>query len=143
MESEPMNTTSSIAGLERRKEDYPLITGSGHYVDDLRSAEGRPPALYMVVVRSPYAHAEIKNIQLDAARAVPGVVAAFEGPELVKGMPALETIPVPGLKKPERRPLAVGKVRYVGDPVAVVLAETLYAAMDARDQVEVDYDNGA
>jgi carbon-monoxide dehydrogenase large subunit len=140
MESEPMNTTSSIAGLERRKEDYPLITGSGHYVDDLRSAEGRPPALYMVVVRSPYAHAEIKNIQLDAARAVPGVVAAFEGPELVKGMPTLETIPVPGLKKPERRPLAVGKVRYVGDPVAVVLAETLYAAMDARDQVEVDYD---
>src|SRR5258706_6250304 len=140
MESEPMNTTSSIAGLERRKEDYPLITGSGHYVDDLRSAEGRPPALYMVVVRSPYAHAEIKNIQLDAARAVPGVVAAFEGPELVNGMPTLDTIPVPGLKKPERRPLAVGKVRYVGDPVAVVLAETLYAAMDARDQVEVDYD---
>ena len=135
-----MITTSSIAGLERRTEDYPLITGSGHYVDDLRPAEGRPPALYMVVARSPYAHAEIKNIQLDAVRAAPGVVAAFEGAELVKDMPALETIPVPGLIKPERRPLAVGKVRYVGDPVAVVLAETLYAAMDARDLVEVDYE---
>ena len=68
-----MHTTGSITGLERRVEDYPLITGRGHYVDDLRPAEERPPVLYMVVVRSPYAHAEIKTIQLDAARAVPGV----------------------------------------------------------------------
>ena len=140
MESETTRTIAPLAGLERRKEDYPLITGSGHYVDDLRPAEGRPPALHMVVVRSPYAHAEIKNMQLDAALAVPGVVAAFEGSALIKGMPTLDTIPVPGLKKPERWPLAVGKVRYVGDPVAVVLAESLYAAMDARDLVEVDYE---
>jgi carbon-monoxide dehydrogenase large subunit len=140
MEAEKLNTTESITGFERRKEDYPLITGTGHYVDDLRPAEERPPVLYMVVVRSPYAHAEIKNIQLDAARAVPGVVAAFEGVELVSGMPTLDTIPVPGLKKPERRPMAVGRVRYLGDPVAIVLAESLYAAMDARDQVEVDYE---
>ena len=140
MEAEKLHTTGSITGFKRRVEDYPLITGHGHYVDDLRTAEERPPVLYMVVVRSPYAHAEIKNIQLDVARAVPGVVAAFEGVELVSGMPTLDTIPVPGLKKPERRPMAVGIVRYLGDPVAVVLAESLYAAMDARDQVEVDYE---
>ncbi len=103
MEAEKLNTTGSITGFERRKEDYPLITGTGHYVDDLRPAGERPPVLYMVVVRSPYAHAEIKNIQLYAARAVTGVVAAFEGVELVSGMPSLDTIPVPGLKKPERR----------------------------------------
>src|SRR5216684_1870444 len=134
-----MTEMSLPAGLERRKEDYGLITGHSHFVDDLRPVEGRPPALYMVVVRSPYAHAEIKRIDLDAVRALPGVVAAFEGAELVNGMRTLDTAPVPGLKKPERRPLAVGRVRYVGDPVAVVLAESLYAAEDARDQVEVDY----
>src|SRR5690349_8926875 len=113
-------------GLERRKEDYGLITGQSHFVDDLRPTEGRPPALYMAVVRSPYAHAEIKHIQLDAALALPGVVAAFEGAELVNGMRVLDVVPVPGMNKTERRPLAVGRVRYVGDPVAVVLAENQY-----------------
>src|SRR5437764_3996337 len=49
-------------------------------------------------------------------------------------------LPIPGLKKPARKPLAIDRVRYVGDPVAVVLAESLYAAMDARDLVEVDYE---
>ncbi len=140
MKAEKLNTAQSLAGFERRKEDYPLITGHGHYVDDLRPAEERPPALSMVVVRSPYAHAEIKNVRLDAARAVPGVVAAFEGAELVKDMPSLDTIPVPGLKKPERYPMAIRKARYVGDPVAIVLAESLYAAIDARDQVEIDFE---
>jgi aerobic carbon-monoxide dehydrogenase large subunit len=134
-----MTEMSLPVGLERRKEDYGLITGHSHFVDDLRPVEGRPPALYMILVRSPYAHAEMKRIDLDAVRALPGVVAAFEGAELVSGMRTLDTAPVPGLKKPERRPLAVGRVRYVGDPVAVVLTESLYAAEDARDQVEVDY----
>lgn len=127
------------AGLERRKEDYPLITGHGHYVDDLRPPAGRPPALYMVVVRSPYAHARITSIDCEAARAVPGVVAAFAGAEIVNALPALAGM-APGGKKPERKPLAVQKVRYVGDPVAVVLAESMYAAWDGRDLVEVDYD---
>ncbi|HLH63276.1 MAG TPA: xanthine dehydrogenase family protein molybdopterin-binding subunit [Ktedonobacteraceae bacterium] len=140
MEAEQLNATGSSTGFERRKEDYPLITGHGHYVDDLRPATGRPAALYMAVVRSPYAHAEIKNVGLDAARAVPEVVGVFEGAEVVKDMPALDTIPVPGLKKPERRPMAIGKTRYVGDAVAVVVAESLYAALDARDLVEVGYE---
>ena len=134
-----MSEKSLPPGLERRKEDYGLITGQARFVDDLRPLEGRPPALYMAVVRSPYAHAEIKHIQFDAALALPGAVAAFEGAELVNDMRTLDFVPAPGLQKTERRPLAVGKVRYVGDPVAVVLAENLYAAVDARDQVEVEY----
>ncbi|HLZ58948.1 MAG TPA: hypothetical protein VKR06_18550, partial [Ktedonosporobacter sp.] len=65
------------AGFERRREDYPLITGHGQFVDDMRLASGRPAVLHMAVVRSPYAHAAIKSIDLEAARALPGVVAAF------------------------------------------------------------------
>ncbi len=131
-----------VAGLERRKEDYGLITGSGHYVDDLRSPDGRPAALYMAVVRSPYAHALVKDIRTDEARALPGVIAAFESAELVSNQPLIESmpLPIPGLKKPARKPLAIDRVRYVGDPVAVVLAENLYTALDARDLVEVDYE---
>jgi carbon-monoxide dehydrogenase large subunit len=135
-----MLETNIPPGLERRKEDYRLITGHAHYVDDLRSPAGRPAALHMAVVRSPYAHAELQNINLDAAKARSGVVAAFASAELVGNMRPMEAIPMPGLKKPERRPLALGKVRYVGDPVAVVLAESLYIAEDARDLVEVDYE---
>ncbi len=135
-----MLETSLPPELQRRREDIPLITGQGHYVDDLRASDGRPAVLHMAVVRSPYAHATIKDIQLDAARALPGVVAAFSGAELVRNMPTLFSIPMPGLKKPERRPMAMDKVRYVGDPVAVVLAESLYAAEDARDLVEADYE---
>ncbi len=135
-----MHEINIAAGLERRTEDYKLITGQGYYVDDLKPAEGRPPALYMVVVRSPYAHATIESIQLDAALSLPGVVGAFAGADLVHDMPVLESVSLPGLKKPERRPLAVGRARYVGDPVAVVLAESQYAAEDARDLVEVDYE---
>ncbi len=134
-----MIETRIPSDLERRKEDYGLITGLSHYVDDLRPAEGRPTALYMAVVRSPYAHAEIRTIRLDAARALPGVIAAFGGAELVSGMRTLDTAPIPNLKKPERRPMAVDKVRYVGDPVAVVLAENLYSAIDGRDLIDVDY----
>src|SRR2546421_1782016 len=135
-----MNEHVQTTGLERRREDYTIITGHSHYVDDLKSPPGRPPVLHMVVVRSPYAHADIDSIQLDAARSQPGVIATFQGAELVNGMSSLDTIPVPGLRKPKRRPLAVGRAHYVGDPVAVILAENLYAAMDARDLVEVEYE---
>ncbi len=126
--------------LERRREDYSLIKGLSQYVDDLRSPAERPPVLYMVVVRSPYAHANIVSFQLDTARKLPGVLAVIEGAVLVSGMPTLDTIPIAGLRKPERRPLAISRVRYVGDPVGVVLAESLYAALDARDLVEVEYE---
>src|SRR5215471_13548325 len=121
-----MSEMSLMTGLERRKEDYGLINGQSRFVDDLSPSKGRPQALYMAVVRSPYAHARIEGIKLDAAPGLPGVVAAFAGSELVNDMRALDYVPLPGLKNTERRPLAVGKVRYVGDPVAVVLAESKY-----------------
>jgi carbon-monoxide dehydrogenase large subunit len=124
---------------ERRREDERLITGTGHYVDDIRLPAGRPAALHLAVVRSIYAHAEINSINLEAARALPGVVAAFAGEELVRDMPTIAAVPVPGLKMPQRRPLAVGRARYVGDPLAVVLAESRAIAADALDLVEVDY----
>src|SRR5215471_16315887 len=137
-----MIDTSIPSGLERRREDYRLITGSGRYVDDLRSPEGRPPALYMVAVRSPYAHAKITSIRVDEALNVPGIVAVFESTELVNDLPSLEPLPlpIPGLKKPTRKALATSRARYVGDPIAVVLAENLYTALDARDLIEVDFE---
>ncbi|HEY7414504.1 MAG TPA: xanthine dehydrogenase family protein molybdopterin-binding subunit, partial [Ktedonobacteraceae bacterium] len=135
-----MNERIQAGELTRRQEDYNLIRGYAQYVDDLRSVPGRPHALYMAVVRSIYAHATITHINLDAARSLPGVVAAHQGEELVRGMPTIEAMSLPGLKKPERRPLATGKARYVGDPVAIILAENPYTAADAVDLVEVDYE---
>jgi aerobic carbon-monoxide dehydrogenase large subunit len=137
-----MIDTNIPSGLERRREDYKLITGSGRYVDDLRSPEGRPPALYMAAVRSPYAHAEITSIHADAARNAPGIVAVFESTELVNDLPSLDPmpLPIPGLKKPTRKALATSRARYVGDPIAVVLAENLYSALDARDLIEVEFE---
>src|ERR1700730_8222378 len=131
MEDE-MKETLVPAGLERRKEDYELITGQGRFVDDLRLPQERLPVLSMVLVRSPYAHARMTEINLEAARELPGVVAVLSGAELAGSMPTLELMAtLPGLKVPERRPLATERVRYVGDPVAVVLAEDRYIAQDA------------
>ncbi len=128
------------ATVERRREDYRLITGHACYVDDLRAEQGRPAILHMVVVRSPYAHAEIQDIHLEDAQALPGVVAAFSASELVETMPAMESIPVPRTRnKPSRKPLATQRARYVGDPVAVIVAESLAVALDAHDLVEIDY----
>ncbi len=132
-----MNKHTQKHGLERRREDYKSITGQSRYVDDLRLPTAR--TLHMVVVRSLYAHAEINSIELATAQSLPGVFAAFAGEELVSGMRSIETIAVPGLRKPERRPLAVGRARYVGDPVAIILAESRAIAEDALDLVEVDY----
>src|SRR5438876_11622553 len=70
LQGEQMSELSLADGLERRKEDYGLITGQARFVDDLRPPKGRPQALYMAVVRSPYAHAGIEYIRLDAALAL-------------------------------------------------------------------------
>ncbi len=79
---------------------------------------------------------------MDEARKAPGIVAVFESAELVNNLPSVEPLPlpIPGLKKPTRKAMAIGRARYVGDPIAVVLAENLYSAFDARDLVEVDFE---
>ncbi|HXX78575.1 MAG TPA: molybdopterin cofactor-binding domain-containing protein, partial [Ktedonobacteraceae bacterium] len=136
-----MQESTIPLGLERRKEDYQLITGRARFVDDIRLSQDRPPMLYMTLVRSPYAHARITNIRPNAAIAIPGVVTFLTGTDLADELHPLDiAIPLPGLKKPERRPLAQGKVRYAGDPVAIILAESPAIAEDARDLVEVDYE---
>jgi carbon-monoxide dehydrogenase large subunit len=135
-----MSNNNVVVGLERRREDHALITGRANYVDDLRSPAGRPSALHMIVVRSMYAHAEIKDIRFDEALDQPGVIGAFTSAELVGELPTIESLPMPGLSQPERHLLAIGQARYVGDPLAVVLAEDQYIAEDALELVEVDYE---
>lgn len=127
-------------GFERRREDERLITGRGQYVDDLRPPAGRPTPLFMAVVRSPYAHARIGAITAEQAAATTGFVAMHTGHELASHLPSLPGMPLPGAKQPERFPLAKDVARYAGHPVAVVLAESRYAAADARLLVQVDYE---
>lgn len=134
-----MHEETWATDVRRRKEDIPLITGHGHYVDDLKPPAGRPPALYLAFTRSMYGHATIQNIDLTAAQALPDVTAAYTGAELIEHMPAVDVMPVKDLNNSQRRPMAEHKVRYVGDPVACVLADTAYTALDASELVEVDY----
>ncbi len=123
----------------KRREDPALITGRGKYTDDLK-LQGM---LHAVIVRSPHAHATIKKIDTAAAKAAPGVVAVYTAADVAKaGTPGM--IPVgwllPNLKIPPHPMLASEKVRYVGDGVAVVVAEDRYQARDAADLVLVDYE---
>src|SRR5438874_5340221 len=123
----------------KRREDPRLITGQSTYVDDIKL----PSMLYMSVLRSPYGHARINSINTEAAREHPGVVAVYLAEDL-KGAVGNIAIAVPLGKIAEgmgsRGPLAEGKVRFYGDPVAVVIADDLYTARDARDLIEVDYE---
>ncbi len=142
---------SKYVGAEvRRKEDPRLITGSGLYVDDVRL----PGMLYAGVVRSPEPHAEIASIDASAALAMPGVVAVYTGDELAEFCGSLaggsgegasgeqadyDQDEEAGIQSPPIWPIARGKVRYVGEPVAVVVAESRYQAEDAVDGVDVTY----
>jgi len=120
----------------KRKEDPRLIQGISHYTDDLKLAG----MLCCAFARSPHAHAEITAIRTDAARALPGVIAVFTAADTSGLGPVPCAIQMPDLKIPKHPVLASGRVRYVGEPVAVVVAEDLYTARDAAELVEVDYD---
>ena len=117
-----------------RVEDAALLTGRGRYIDDL----GVPPGtLHAAILRSSHAHANIRAIDTAAAAAAPGVTAVITGAEVA----ALSSPLVPVLRIPiEGWPIAVERVRYVGEPVAVVVASDRYLAEDALDLIEVDYD---
>ncbi len=120
----------------KRREDPRFITGRGTYVDDLKM----PGTTYAVFVRSPHAFAKIKKIDTAAAAKHPGVVAIFTGAD----MTGVNSLPcgwlLPELKVPPHMPLAGGAARYVGDPVAVVIANTQDAAQDAADKVKVTWE---
>ena len=121
----------------KRREDPRLITGKGSFVDDLRV----PGTTHAAFVRSPHAHAKIARIDASAAKKLKGVVAVYTGKDLVDG--GVKPIPVgwliPGIKIPARHPIAVDRARYMGEAVAVVIAESPYIARDAAELVEVDY----
>ena len=128
-----------IGAAVRRKEDFRFLTGQGTYTDDIN----RPGQLYAFLLRSPHAHAELGAIDTAAAKAAPGVSAVFTGADLqVGGLPCGWLVTSKDGKpmiEPPHPLLAQGKVRHVGDPVAVVVAETLEQAKDAAELIEVSY----
>ena len=125
----------------KRSEDPRILTGGGRYVDDIKL----PGMLHAAFVRSPLPHARVAAVDVTAAQALPGVVAVLTGADL-----AAITIPGPdpllammggGGPMPEYSLLATDKVRFVGDPVAVVIADSRYLAEDGCDLVEVSYED--
>ncbi|HKT16930.1 MAG TPA: xanthine dehydrogenase family protein molybdopterin-binding subunit [Stellaceae bacterium] len=132
-----------IGQAVRRTEDVRFITGKGRYADD----ETNPRQAYAVFLRSPHAHARIRSIATDAARRAPGVLAIYTGADVaaaglgtIKCVAPLKNRDGSNYFNPGRPLLAQGKVRHVGDPVALVIAETVNAAKDAAELIEVDYE---
>jgi carbon-monoxide dehydrogenase large subunit len=119
-----------------RKEDRKFLTGRGRYVDDIKL----PGMLHMAVVRSQMPHADITGIDTAAAAGMPGVTAVLTADDLefAAGVPCASN-PTGDMVHPVRWPLAKGRVRHVGEPIAVVVAADRSAARDAADAVVVDY----
>jgi len=131
-----------IGARIQRKEDYRFLTGAGQYTDDV----ALPNQAHAAFVRSPHAHANIRKVSVDKARKAPGVIAVYTGAELaaakVGGLPCgwlITDVKGQPMKEPPYPVLAQGKVRHVGERVAVVIAETAAQARDAAELVEVDY----
>jgi len=136
-------SASLIGARVQRKEDYRFLTGAGQYTDDVTL----PNQTYAAFVRSPHAHAAIKSIKSDKAKKAPGVLAVYTGEDAAAaklgGLPCgwlITDVNGQPMKEPPHPVLAQGKVRYVGDHVAVVIAETQEQARDAAELVEVNYD---
>ena len=136
-------TATGIGARAARKEDRRFLTGNGRYVDDI----DRPGQLHAVLARSPHAHARLGAIDAGAARAAPGVAAVFTAEDLaadnVGGLPCgwlIKNKDGSDMVEPPHPVLATGKVRHVGDPVAMVLAETRAQARDAAEKLEIEYE---
>jgi carbon-monoxide dehydrogenase large subunit len=126
-----------VGARVRRVEDRRLLTGEGRYVDDLPVAG----VLHAVFLRSPHPHAEIRSIDVAAARALPGVHLVLTGADLKhRTYPFFGPLAVPGIYNPTFWALATGRVRHVGDPVAIVVADSRAVAEDARELIAVDYE---
>lgn len=143
MQAEQFATLPYVGESVRRTEDARFLTGKGTYVDDVHH-HGQT---YACFVRSPYAHAHIRGINTHEASAMPGVVRIFTGDDIkgkVGGLPTGWLISNPDgspMKEPPRPFLATGKVRYVGEAVAMVVAHSLEQARSAAEAVEVDYED--
>ena len=132
---------TGIGAAVRRREDERFLRGRGNFVDDIN----RPGQVYVSFLRSPHAHANIRSIDSSAAKAASGVVAVYTGEDLeadgVGGLICGWTITQPNgetHKAPKHPVIAVGKVRHVGEVVAMVLAESQHQAKDAAELIEVD-----
>jgi carbon-monoxide dehydrogenase large subunit len=120
----------------KRKEDPRLIRGLGKFVDDVKL----PKMVYAAILRSPYAHAKIRKVNVARAKRVPGVICVLTGDEVAESTdPFLQISPAPANKMKDYC-LAVKKVRFVGEPVAAVAAETRAIAEDALELIEVEYE---
>ena len=125
-----------------RKEDSRFLTGTGNYTDDIN----QPNQCYAVLVRSPHAHAKIQSVNITAVKSAPGVIAVFTGADIAEdglgslpcgwGITQIDGSPV---AEPPHPLLQADRVRHVGDPVAVVIAESKEAASDAANLIDVDY----
>jgi aerobic carbon-monoxide dehydrogenase large subunit len=137
-----------VGGGVLRKEDPELLTGQGRFVDDI----ALPGMLWLSFVRSPVAHANLARVDIDAAKNMPGVVAVFTGQDLADewaaampcGWPIADRVmpdePTADARVPDHWPVAKDRVRYMGEIVAVVAADSRERAADAVEAVEVDYD---
>jgi len=134
---------SPIGKSLKRREDQRFLTGAGQYTDDITL----PGQTYGVFLRSPHAHARIRSIDLARAKAAPGVVAIFTGEDVaaakINGLPCgwlIHSKDGSPMKEPPHPILAIGKVRHVGDQVALVVAESALQAKDAAELIDVDYE---
>jgi len=132
-----VTVTARYAGTRvARVEDTRLLTGKGTFVDDIQ----RPGMLHACFVRSPFAHAAIKRIDPTEALSLPGVIAVFTADDLNQDVrEAWHAVTGKDVPDTPRPPLAEGEVKFVGDPVALVVAENRYLAEDAADLVDVEY----
>src|SRR5471030_2053865 len=138
-----MNAPAQLGPPVRRREDQRFLTGRGRYADDTAPVD----ALAVLYLRSPHAHALIKGIDKEAALAMPGVVAIYTVQDTAADglghMPAVSEIKDEKgnrHREPPHLPMPVGKVRHVGDIVAMVVAETLDQARDAAEALVIDYE---
>jgi carbon-monoxide dehydrogenase large subunit len=138
-----MNSITRFGRNILRVEDDRLITGKGRYVGNVPAAN----AAHLILLRSPYAHAEIRGLDTAAAAAMPGVIAIFTTADLeADGVNAVPVIPMLARAdgtpnaSPPRRFLAKGRVRHLGEPVAAIIAETKAAGLDAAEAIIVDYE---
>src|SRR5215470_12160706 len=138
MTTDTQAAAPELGKARTRKEDARLVTGQTNWTDNIVL----PGMLHMAFARSPMAHARITAVDLSAARALPGVIAAFSGADFADeqgslpcAWPVTEDIVIPN-----HPPMAVDEVRYVGEAVAVVVARDRYTAADAVEAIEIDYE---
>src|SRR5690625_2515819 len=138
-----LSTDTGIGAAVRRREDPRFLTGKGRYVDDIK----RPGQLHAHFLRSPFAHAKILSSDAAAAVEAPGVIAVFTGEDMAAD--GVGSLPCGWVvtdrhgephKAPPHYPLVRDRARYVGDQVAMVIAETSAQARDAAELIEVDYE---